>query len=105
MEYNLPTSTQITSQFANAKIVTVLDLASAYWQTPVGEKLRELQNFYSYNGVYNFNRLLMGSKSSGQILSCVLSQVFENLNLSSDADIIIYCDDIIIINNNFCHCC
>jgi hypothetical protein len=57
---------EITKLF-NGKYFLQLDGMNAYWSIPVSEESKRLTAFHTPDGVYCWNRLLMGAKPSSAV--------------------------------------
>jgi hypothetical protein len=75
----LPTIDQAFEQFAGAKVFSVLDLNSAYFQNPLSGKSRRITAFCTPFGLYECNKLPMGISIGSQGLSRVLDQLFADI--------------------------
>jgi hypothetical protein len=58
---------EIKNKLAQCKYFLQLDGANAYWSIPVCEESMRLTAFHTRNGLYYWNRLLMGAKPSSAV--------------------------------------
>ena len=57
----VPTVHSLRHKLNGAKVFTKLDMRHSFHQMPLGEKSKELTNFYTHEGIYRFKRLVMGA--------------------------------------------
>jgi hypothetical protein len=67
------------AEFHNAKVFSVLDLNSAYYQIPLSAKSPRAAAFCTPFGLFEFNRLPMGISVGCQVLSRVVDTLFGDL--------------------------
>jgi hypothetical protein len=77
--YPVPTTEQASEQFAGARIFSVLDLNSAYFQIPLSACSRRITAFCTPFGLFEFNKLPMGISVGSQGLSRVIDELFADL--------------------------
>jgi len=77
--YPLPTIDQAFQQFNGAVVFSVLDLNSAYYQTPLSAHSRRVTAFCTPFGLFEFNKLPMGISVGSQGLSRVVDELFADL--------------------------
>ena len=83
---------------ARPKYMTVLDLASGYWQIPLDERDRHKTAFCTVHGLYQFNVLPFGLNSSGAKFCRFMNAVLHGLlNRSAFA----YVDDVLVASSSF----
>jgi hypothetical protein len=63
----IPLAVDEIKKLANCKYFLQLDGANAYWSIPVCEKSMRLTAFHTPDGIYCWNRLLMGAKPSSAV--------------------------------------
>ena len=62
----VPTVHSLRHKLNGAKVFTKLDMRHSFHQMPLGEKSKELTNFYTHEGIYRFKRLVMGAGPASQ---------------------------------------
>jgi hypothetical protein len=77
--YPMPTIDQALEQFGGARVFSVLDLNSAYFQIPLSATSRRITAFCTPFGLYEFNKLPMGISVGCQGLSRVVDKLFSDL--------------------------
>jgi hypothetical protein len=87
----------IEHAFANlhgAKVFSILDLKSAYYQIPLSVKSRKVTAFSTPFGLFEFNKLPMGISAGCQVLSRVVDSLFGDLKhqyvCNSMDDLLVY---------------
>jgi hypothetical protein len=65
--------------FSNAKVFSVLDLNSAYYQIPLSAKSRKATAFCTPFGLFEFTKLPMGISVGCQVLCRVVDSLFGNI--------------------------
>ena len=78
--YPLPKIEQAFQHFSGATVFSVLDLNSAYYQTPLTPQSCRITAFCTPFGLYEFNKLPMGISIGCQGLSLVVDNLFADLN-------------------------
>jgi len=84
---------QAFEKFADAKIISVLDLNAAYFQIPLTPRSRRLTAFFASFGLYEFNRLHMGISVGIQALTRVVDEIFADLK---GQFVFNYLDDLVV---------
>ena len=95
--FPLPTLESAFQMFHGAKIFSVIDLHSAFFQIPLTPSSRKYTAFITPNGLYEFNMLPMGLSIGSQILSRELTKLFGDLKCKY---VFQYCDDLIIYSHS-----
>jgi hypothetical protein len=67
------------ANFAKAKIFSVIDLNSTYYQIPLSAKSRKVTAFSTPFGLFEFTKLPMGISAGYQVLSRVIDSLFGDL--------------------------
>lgn len=62
----VPTVHSLRHKLNGANVFAKLDLRHSFYQMPLGEKSKELTNFYTHEGIYRFKRLVMGAGPASQ---------------------------------------
>ncbi|CAI2738791.1 unnamed protein product [Dicrocoelium dendriticum] len=84
---------EILSNLHNAKLISLIDLCSGYWQHPIAEEDR-YKTAFSVNGrQYEFLRMPFGLCKAPATFRRLLFMVLENLK-----NVVVYGDDIIIFS-------
>jgi len=95
--YPLPTIEQALEQFHGAVVFSVLDLNSAYFQTPLSPRSRRITAFCTPFGLYEFNKLPMGISIGSQGLSRVVDELFAD---QKNHFVFNYLDDLIVYSRS-----
>jgi hypothetical protein len=77
--YPMPEIVQAFEQFGGATMFTVLDLNSSYYQIPLTCRSRRVTTFFTTFGLFQFNKLPMGTSVGFQSLSRVMDELFGDL--------------------------
>ena len=77
--FPMPSVEHAFSHFHGAKVFSVLDLNSAYYQIPLSARSRKLTAFCTPFGLFEFNKLPMGISVGCQVLSRVVDSLFSDL--------------------------
>ncbi|PNF27381.1 hypothetical protein B7P43_G17494, partial [Cryptotermes secundus] len=77
--FPMPSVELAFSNFQGAKVFSILDLNSAYYQIPLSAKSRKVTAFSTPFGLFEFNKLPMGISVGCQILSRVVDSLFGDL--------------------------
>ena len=93
--YPMKTLEEVVGQMAGAKVFSVLDAKSGFWQIRLDEASSKLRTFNTPFGRYRFTRLPFGIKSAPEVFQRVIARMLETL---SGVDSIM--DDIIVWGNN-----
>jgi hypothetical protein len=72
----MPNFEHAVANFLNAKVFSVLDLNSAYYQIPLSAKSRRVTAFFTPFGLFQFNKLPMEISVGCQVLSRVFDTLF-----------------------------
>jgi hypothetical protein len=67
------------ANFQGAKVVSILDLNSAYYQIPLSAKSRKVTAFCAPFGLFEFTKLPMGISVGCQVLSRVVNSLYGNV--------------------------
>ena len=62
----VPTVHSLRHKLNGANVFTKLDMRHSFHQMPLGQKSKELTNFYTHEGIHRFNRLVMGAGPASQ---------------------------------------
>jgi hypothetical protein len=77
--FPMPTVEHAFANFTHARIFSVLDLNSAYYQIPLSAKSRKATAFCTPFGLFEFRKLPMGISVGCQVLSRVVDSLFGDL--------------------------
>jgi hypothetical protein len=86
------------ANFSKAKIFSVLDLNSAYYQIPLSAKSRKATAFCTPFGLYEFTKLPMGISVGCQVLSRVVDSLFGDLK---HRFVYNFMDDLVVYSSSF----
>jgi len=78
--YPLPTIEQVASRLNKAKVFTVLDAKSRFWQVKLDEKSSFLTTFNTPYGRYRWMRMLFGISSAPEVRQQTMNQTVEGLD-------------------------
>lgn len=78
-------------KLAGAKVFSLLDAASGFWQIPLDPESTKLTTFITPFGRYYFNRLPFGITSAPEIFQCEMTKLLEG-----QEGVATYMDDILI---------
>uniref|UniRef100_A0A3B3XMK2 ribonuclease H n=1 Tax=Poecilia mexicana TaxID=48701 RepID=A0A3B3XMK2_9TELE len=90
-KYVLPTVDDILPKLAGAKVFSLLDAASGFWQIPLDPESAKLTTFITPFGRYYFNRLPFGITSAPEIFQREMTKLLEG-----QEGVATYMDDILI---------
>ena len=95
--YPMPTLDEVLSQIGDAKIFSRIDLQNAYLQLPLDDESKKLVVINTIEGLFQFNFLPYGVASASALFQSFLTKILVGIS-----NIIIYQDDILVMNNNDC---
>ncbi|XP_046858591.1 uncharacterized protein K02A2.6-like [Xenia sp. Carnegie-2017] len=78
--YPLLTIEEVVSRLPGAKIFSVFDAASGFWQIPLDEDSSYLTTFNTPFGRYKFNRLPFGISSAPEVFQKAMHQLFDRID-------------------------
>ena len=81
-----------------AKIFSVLDCASGFWQIKLDPSTAHKTAFVSHKGVYQFRRLPFGLMNSPSVFSLAVGDALRKMNWKN---LLIYVDDLCIFSKDF----
>lgn len=93
--FQIPTTDTIFSELQGAKIFTVVDASTAFWQLPLDEASSRLCTIATPLGRYRFTRLPYGINSAPEVWQKAMCEVFDGIE-----GILMYMDDILIYGTN-----
>jgi hypothetical protein len=80
--FPMPSVEHAFANFQGAKVFSILDLNSAYYQIPLSARSRKATAFCTPFGLYEFTKLPMGISVGCQVLSRVIDTLFGDLKHS-----------------------
>lgn len=95
--FPMPSVEHSFANFQGAKILSVLDLNSAYYQIPLSAKSRMLTAFCTPFGLFEFTKLPMGISVGCQVLSRVVDSLFGDLK---HAYVYNFMDDLVVYSRS-----
>lgn len=78
---------------SQAKLFSTLDLASGFWQIPMGSDTKHKSAFVTPSGVYQWKRMPFGLVNAPASSQALMTQVFRGLNWKT---CLVYVDDILV---------
>lgn len=96
--YVLPRTDDYLDRLSKAKYITVVDMASGFWQIPVREEDKEVLAFRTMEGNYEFNVLPFGYCNSSAIFQRAIEETLDPLLFVCCLS---YIDDVAIYSNTF----
>ena len=93
--YPMKTIEEVATRMPNAKVFSVLDASSGFWQVKLDHDSAELCTFNTPFGRYMFKRLPFGISSAQDVFQSVMSEMFEDID---GVEVIV--DDILIWGEN-----
>ncbi|CAB3979326.1 Transposon Ty3-G Gag-Pol poly [Paramuricea clavata] len=78
--YPMKTIEEVVAGMPEAKVFSVLDATSGYWQMKLNEESSKLCTFNTPFGRYRFTRLPFGIKSAAEVFQKKMSQVLEDID-------------------------
>ena len=98
MNYPLPTFQDVTDLLGKAKLFSVMDMRSGFWQLQVDENSKHKTAFICHSGLFEFNRIPFGLRNSPIVFQQVMEQALRGMNYYSA---LVYVDDIITFTTTF----
>jgi hypothetical protein len=95
--YPMPDLNKLIRQMRGAKVLSILDLKSGYWQVPLNPNVRKYSAFRTRRGLYQFRVLPFGLKNSPMTFVRLMNEVLRGY---LDEFVQIYLDDIVIFSEN-----
>lgn len=96
--YPLPIIEDLISHLNGAKYFADLDCNSGYWQLEIEEKEKHKTAFITPSGLYEFNVLPFGLKTSGAIFQRTMDKALAGIKYKNA---IVYVDNIIVYGKTF----
>ncbi len=94
--YPMPDLNTLIRQMRGAKIFSILDLKSGYWQVPLNQNARKYTAFRTSQGLYQFRVLPFGLKNSPMTFVRLMNEVLRGY---LDDFVRVYLDDIVVFSN------
>lgn len=95
--YPMPDLNKLIRQMRGAKVFSVLDLKSGYWQVPLNQNARKYSAFRTRRGLFQFRVLPFGLKNSPMTFVRLMNEVLRGY---LDEFVQVYLDDIVIFSGN-----
>uniref|UniRef100_A0A2S2NFW4 RNA-directed DNA polymerase n=1 Tax=Schizaphis graminum TaxID=13262 RepID=A0A2S2NFW4_SCHGA len=95
--YPMPDLNKLIRQMRGARIFSVLDLRSGYWQVPLNQNARKYTAFRTRRGLYHFRVLPFGLKNSPMTFARLMNEVLRGY---IDDFVQVYLDDIVVFSMN-----
>ena len=77
--FPMMTIEEVVAGMPQAKVFSVLDATSGYWQVKLDEASSKLRTFNTSYGRYRFSRLPFGIKSAPEVFQHRMSELFEDV--------------------------
>ena len=77
--YPMRTIEEIVARIPNAKVFSVLDASSGFWQVKLDRESAKLCTFNTPFGRYMFTRLPIGISSAPDVFQSIMSEMFEDI--------------------------
>ena len=95
--FPLPNIEEYLDRLQKAKIFTVLDFASGFWQIPINEADKEKFSFITTFGTYQFNYMPFGFINAPSIFQRAISETLDPL---LHICCLVYIDDVVIYSDS-----
>jgi hypothetical protein len=95
--FPMPSVEHAFANFQGAKVFSVLDLNSAYYQIPLSAKSRKVTAFCTPFGLFEFTKLPMGISVGCQVLSRVVDSLFGDLK---NTYVYNFMDDLVVYSSS-----
>ncbi len=96
--FPLPNIEEMVDELKEAKVLSVVDLASGFWQIPVHESAKEKLAFVTHFGTYTFNGMPFGFVNSPGIFQRAINETLDPLLFRC---CMVYVDDVIIYSKSW----
>ncbi|KAK6169934.1 hypothetical protein SNE40_018451 [Patella caerulea] len=83
---------------AQARLFSILDCASGFWQIGMHEETKHKAAFISQEGVFEWERMPFGLSNAPMSFQMVVTDILRDMNYEY---VLVYIDDIIIFSKNF----
>ena len=93
----MPDLNKLIRQMRGAKVFSVLDLKSGYWQVPLNQNARKYSAFRTRRRLFQFRVLPFGLKNSPMTFVRLMNEVLRGY---LDEFVQVYLDDIVIFSIN-----
>lgn len=97
VEFPIPRISDLLNSLGETKIITSLDLASAYYQCPIKEEDRHKTAFTVGNTKYEYNRVPFGLCSAPGYFSRIINETLYDV---LGVQVLSYLDDILVFSKN-----
>lgn len=95
--YPLPNIEEMVDLLRDAKVMSVMDLSSGFWQVPVHESAKEKLAFTTHFGTYTFRGMPFGFVNAPGIFQRAIAETLDPLLFKC---VMVYVDDIIIYSRS-----
>jgi hypothetical protein len=95
--FPMPSIEHAFTNFQSAKVLSILDLNSAYYQVPLPAKSRKATEFCTPFGLFEFTKLPIGISVCCQVLSRVVDSLFGDLKHSNVYN---FMDDLLVYSRS-----
>ena len=95
--FPLPNIEEYLDRLSKAKVFTVLDFASGFWQIPINEEDKEKFSFITSFGTYHFNFMPFGFINAPSIFQRAISETLDPLLYIC---CLVYIDDVVVFSND-----
>lgn len=95
--YPMPDLNKMIRQMRGAKIFSIFDLRSGYWQVPLHKNARKYTAFRTRRGLFQFRVLPFGLKNSPMTFVRLMNEVMRGYQ---DEFVQVYLDDIVVFSRN-----
>ena len=96
--FPLPRINEVIDSLKGARYFSTLDLASGYYQLRIAEQDKHKTAFSTPYGLFEWERVPMGLKTSGACFSRLLSHIFQEDLFD---EMVTYLDDILVYSDTF----
>ena len=96
----IPDLQELTESFADnpPNYITCIDLSQGFFQLPIAPESSKYTAFNTCFGTYQFNRLLMGLRTSPGTMQLLMDKILHKLTFIS---VLCYLDDCVIFSSSF----
>ena len=94
--YPIPRISDILEKIGHSKYLSRFDLTKGYWQVPLSEDTKEKSAFITPYGLYEFNVMPFGMKTSPATFIRLMEKVLKGVN-----HVVSYFDDIVVYSDTW----
>lgn len=92
----MPQMEYLIEKIASKKFLSVIDLASGYWQVPLDSESRQKSAFVTHKGLYEWTVLPFGLSCARSTFQRLMDMVLHDLSFAHA-----YLDDVVIFSDSF----